>query len=115
MTSNGLEAGIGRGLEFLRRSQLPSGGVKGFISPDLHLERDCIFDSSTFPAALIAYALGFADPAAAGDILDKALGFLVSEMEGAGLWRYWTKRHQTHSTSPSDLDDTACASFVLRR
>jgi hypothetical protein len=115
MTSNGLEAGIGRGLEFLRGSQLPSGEFKVYMSPDLNLERDCFLDVSIFPAALIAYALGFADTAAAGDILDKALGFLLSEMGGPGLWRYWTKRHQTHSTSPPDLDDTACASFVLRR
>jgi hypothetical protein len=115
MTSNGLESGIGRGLEFLRRSQLPSGEFKVYMSPDLDLERDCHFDSSPFPTALIAYALGFADAAAAGDILDKALGFLLSEMEGPGLWRYWTKRHQSHTTIPPDLDDTACASFVLRR
>jgi hypothetical protein len=115
MTSNGLEAGIGRGLEFLRGSQLPSGEFKIFMSPDLNLERDCVFDSSPFPTALIAYALGFAEPATAGDILDKALRFLLAEMEGPGLWRYWTKRHQSHSTIPPDLDDTACASFVLRR
>jgi hypothetical protein len=115
MTSNGLEAGVERGLEFLRRSQLPSGEFKVYMSPDLNLERDCVFDSSPFPAALIAYALDSADPAAVGDILDKALGFLLSEMEGPGLWRYWTKRHQGHSAIPHDLDDTACASFVLRR
>ncbi len=115
MSANDLEAGIGRGLEFLRRSQLPSGEFKVFMSPDLNLVRDCVFDSSPFAAALIAYALGFADPAEAGDILDKALRFLLSEMEGPGLWRYWTKRHQSHSTIPPDLDDTACASFVLRR
>jgi hypothetical protein len=37
MTSNGLEAGVGRGLEFLRRSQLPSGEFKVYVSPDLNL------------------------------------------------------------------------------
>jgi hypothetical protein len=37
MTSNGLEAGIGRGLEFLRGSQLPSGEFKVYVSPDLNL------------------------------------------------------------------------------
>lgn len=115
MTSNGLNAGIRRGIEFLRRSQMPSGEFKVFMSPDLSLERDCLFDSSPFPAALIAYSLGFAERAEVGDILDKALSFLLSEMEGPGLWRYWTKRHQSHSTIPHDLDDTACASYVLRR
>lgn len=110
-----LDACIEGGLEFLRRSQLPSGEFKVFISPDLELGRDCFLDSSLFPSMLIAYALGFADPSAAGDILDKALRFLRAEMEGPGLWRYWTKRHQTHSIIPPDLDDTACVSFVLRR
>jgi hypothetical protein len=112
---NGLGAGIGRALEFLRRSQLPSGEFKVYMSPDPNLERDCVHDSSPFPAALIAYALGFADPAAAGDILDKVLRFLLSEMEGPGLWRYWSKRHPGHWNIPPDLDDTACISYVLRR
>lgn len=115
MNASDLAQGIQRGIEFLRRSQLPSGEFKVFMSPDLYLESDCVFDSSPFPAALIAYSLGFADQAEAGDILDKALSFLLSEMEGPGLWRYWTKRHQSHSIIPHDLDDTACASFVLRR
>ncbi|MFL6228125.1 MAG: hypothetical protein ACJ741_05040 [Pyrinomonadaceae bacterium] len=115
MSSDDLGASIERGVEFLRRSQLPSGEFKVFMSPDLNLERDCFLDSSLFPTALIAYALGFADPAEVKDILDKALDFLLGEMGGPGLWRYWTKRHQTHSISPPDLDDTACVSFVLRR
>jgi hypothetical protein len=115
MNSNGLNAGIRRGIEFLRRSQMPSGEFKVYMSPDLNLERDCVFDSSPFPAALIAYSLGFAERVEVGDIVDKALGFLLSEMEGPGLWRYWTKQHQSHSTIPHDLDDTACASYVLRR
>jgi hypothetical protein len=115
MSADELEAGIRRGIEFLRRSQLPSGEFKVFMSPDLNLEQNCVFDSSPFPAALIAYALGFADPTEVRDILDKAFRFLVSEMERPGLWRYWTKRHQSHSTIPPDLDDTACASLVLRQ
>src|ERR1700704_6036 len=114
-SANDLDAGIGRGLEFLRRSQLPSGEFKVFMSPDLNLERDCVFDSSPFPAALIAYSLGFADPTEVSDILDKALRFLRDEMDGPGLWRYWPKRRQSPAMIPPDLDDTCCASYVLRR
>ncbi len=33
-SANDLEVGIGRGLEFLRRSQLPSGEFKIYVSPD---------------------------------------------------------------------------------
>jgi len=114
MSASDVDDCIRHGLEFLRRSQLPSGEFKVFMSPDLSLARDCVFDSSPFPTALIAYALGFADATVVEDILDKALRFLMSEMEGPGLWRYWTKRHPSHSAIPHDLDDTACASFVLR-
>ena len=75
--ANDLEAGIGRGIEFLRRSQLPSGEFKVYVSPDLNLQYDCVFDSSPFPAALIAYWLGFDDKASM-DVLSKALRFLLS-------------------------------------
>jgi hypothetical protein len=115
MGANDLDAGIRRGIEFLRRSQLPSGEFKVFMSPSLSLDRDCVFDSSPFPAALIAYSLGFAKPAEVKDILDKALRFLLDEMDGAGLWRYWPKRRQSPAMIPPDLDDTCCASYVLRR
>ncbi|HWS53439.1 MAG TPA: hypothetical protein VN228_04910 [Pyrinomonadaceae bacterium] len=110
-----LDAAVGRALDFLRRSQLPSGEFKAFMSTDNSLERDCVVDSSPFPTALIAYSLGFADPAAAGPMLEKAVRFFVAEMEGPGLWRYWTKQHRYHSVIPFDLDDVACVSYVLRR
>ena len=69
-----LEACVGHGIEFLRRRQLPSGESKVFMSPDLSLQHDCVFDSSPFPAALIAYWLGFDDKASM-DVLSKALRF----------------------------------------
>jgi len=115
MNPNDLDAGIERGLEFLRRSQLPSGEFKVFMSTDANLEKDCVVDSSPFPTALIAFSLGFSDSASASEMLDKALRFFLAEMKGQGLWRYWTKQHQYHSTVPPDLDDIACVSYVLRR
>jgi hypothetical protein len=115
MSSNDTGAAVERGLEFLRRSQLPSGEFKVFMSTDDSLEKDCVVDSSPFPTALIAYSLGFADPANAGAMMEKTLQFFLAEMEGPGLWRYWMKQHQYHSTIPPDLDDIACVSYVLRR
>ena len=47
------------------------------MSPDLSLQYDCVFDSSPFPAALIAYWLGFDDKASM-DVLSKALRFLLN-------------------------------------
>ena len=62
-SANDLDAAIGLGLEFLRRNQLPSGEFEVYVSPDLNLQYDCVFDSSRFLAALIAYWLGFDDKA----------------------------------------------------
>jgi len=76
-SANDLNGGIGRGLEFLRRSQWPSGEFKFFMSPSLNLQYDCVFDSSPFSAALIAYWLGFDDKAIV-DVLSKALRFLLN-------------------------------------
>ncbi|MCA1632273.1 MAG: hypothetical protein LC802_00805 [Acidobacteria bacterium] len=115
MNLNDLDAGIERGLDFLLRSQLPSGEFKVFMSTDDRLEKDCVVDSSPFPTALIAYSLGFADSVKARAMLDKSLRFFLAEMEGPGLWRYWTKQHPYHSIIPPDLDDIACVSDVLRR
>ena len=56
-SENDLDAGIRRGIEFLRRSQLPSGEFKVYVSPDLNLQYDCVFDSSPFPAALLLTGL----------------------------------------------------------
>jgi hypothetical protein len=42
MGANDLDAGIRRGIEFLRRSQLPSGEFKVFVSPDLNVQYDCV-------------------------------------------------------------------------
>ena len=115
MTKSELNESVTRGLEFLRRSQLPTGEFKVFMSTDHTLEREAVVDSSPFPTALVAYSLGFAHADEAGDMLEKSLRFFITEMEGPGLWRYWTKQHQYHSVIPPDLDDIACVSYVLRR
>ena len=110
-----VDANIERGLDFLRRSQLPSGEFKVYMSSDLTPEKECVVDSSPFPTALIAYSLGFTASPVAKAMLDQVARFFLAEMEGPGLWRYWTRGHQYHSIIPPDLDDVACVSQVLRR
>lgn len=104
-----------RGVGFLHERQLPSGEFTCYLSTDPTLRADRRADSSPFPTALIAYSLGFVGSPRARTMLDRAVTFLRSEMEGPGMWRYWTRAHPHHSVIPADLDDVACASFVLRR
>jgi len=111
----GLTTAIERGIEFLDGNQLPSGEFKSFRSTDPTMEQDCEFDSSPFPTALIAYSLSFSDSPKAKEIIKKTIKFFLAEMETAGVWRYWTAGHQYHNNIPPDLDDTACASYILKQ
>lgn len=115
VTLGDLDATVERGLDFLQRGQLPSGEFKVYMSTDHVLEKDCIVDSSPFPTALIAHSLGFSDSIKARAMLARVIQFFLAEMEGPGLWRYWTRKHQYHKHIPPDLDDIACVSSVLRK
>jgi hypothetical protein len=112
---NDLETAIERGLDFLHRNQLSSGEFKSYRSTHPTMKEDCEFDSSPFPTSLIAYSLSFSDSPKAKEMLQKAIKFFLTEMESAGVWRYWTSEHQYHNNIPPDLDDTACVSSVLKQ
>jgi hypothetical protein len=113
--ATGVDAAVGRALEFLHRRQLPSGEFVCYRSTDPTIRTDREVDSSPFPTALIAYSLGFAGGEHARAMLAKACSFFLAEMEGPGMWRYWTRQHPYHAVIPVDLDDVACVSYVLRR
>jgi hypothetical protein len=115
LRSEHVECAIASGLEFLKRSQLPSGSFALYRSYDPALEEGCVDDPSPFGTALIAYCLTFLDCATARQIVERAAAFFLDEMTGPGLWRYWTSNHPYYRNIPPDLDDIACISLVLRR
>jgi hypothetical protein len=110
-----LEAAIERATAFLAARQLPSGEFVCYRSTDPTLETAREPDSTTFPTALIAYSLGFVGSALTRTMLARSVQFFLAEMEGPGMWRYWTRAHPYHAMIPADLDDIACVSYVLRR
>ena len=109
------EKAVGRAIEYLHRSQLPDGEFKSYRSTDAGMTRDCEFDSSPFPTAMIAYCLSFHDSPVVRQMLDAVAHFFLSEMEGAGVWRYWTRQHPYHRHIPPDLDDIVYISSFLRQ
>lgn len=106
---------VERAVAYLAARQLPSGEFPSYRSTDATLETGREFDSSPFPTALIAYSLGFVDSSEARAMIARTVRFFLAEMEGPGMWRYWTREHEHHAVIPADLDDVACVSFVLRR
>src|SRR5712671_3838284 len=108
-----VDTAVCRAIAFLARAQLADGEFKTVLGSDATLA-DGEWDSSPFVTSLVAYSLSHAGPAAK-PLIDRALSFLLSEMEHGGVWRYYTSKQFKHVRIPPDLDDTACASFVLVR
>jgi hypothetical protein len=110
-----LESCIDRAVDFLASHQLPYGEFKTYVAPGNSLEENCQFDSSPFTTSLVVYSLSFLPNTRVGEIREKALNFLANEMESSGLWRFWSSKNLMHRLIPPDMDDTCCASFVLKK
>lgn len=104
---------IGRAVGYLEQAQLPHGEFRIWASTDRALRRDCRLDSTPSVAAFVAYAARFVDDPRMARIRTRVVDFLVTEMQGAGLWAFWTKR--VRRTIAPDVDDTAWVSYELRR
>lgn len=104
-TGSEIDAALRRAIAFLERSQLPSGEL-----PVLAGGKP---DPSVFATAVMAHSLSFAPAAAA--IRERALAFLLAQMDRSGLWKHWTREHPHYDELPPDLDDTSCASAALGR
>jgi hypothetical protein len=113
--SRQIENSLSAGLHFLREHQLPSGEFKSYRSTDPKMREDCEFDSSPFPSAQIAFCLNFFPASTTGEMIRKVIHFFLDEMEGPGIWRYWTAQHHYHKNIPPDLDDVACVSIILQQ
>jgi hypothetical protein len=104
------------GAEFLRRSQLPSGEFRTFLSTDFGLGRDVVPDSSPFVTTFVLHSLR-QQPESTTEgtrgVVERALDFLLREQDEQGFWSYWTRDSPKRSLVPPDVDDTACASWAL--
>lgn len=105
-----LQHSISSAVGFLCRNQLPYGEFKDLEDTGTDLN----FHSSVFVTSLAIYSIGYARDVRVPEMIERALGFLLGEMEGPGLWRYYSSRSERRWWVPPDIDDTCCASYVLR-
>ena len=108
-----LAPAIEKAIDFLYHHQLPYGEFKTYMSPNPRLEDQYPPDSTPFVTTLVLYCIGFVNCPKVSEMTRKAVNFLMEEMEPPGVWRYWASR--TNQKSTPDLDDTSCASFVLKK
>jgi hypothetical protein len=78
------------------------------------MEADCRYDSSPFVTSLVLYAMGSLQHPKVQEMTERGLDFLLSEMEGPGLWRYWSSRNPQHESLQPDLDVICCVSHILK-
>jgi hypothetical protein len=110
-----LARAITRGITFLHQNQLPWGEFKTYASSDQTMAADCRFDSSPFVTSLVLYAMGFLQHPKVREMTARGLDFLLSEMEGPGLWRYWSSRNPQRESLQPDLDVICCVSHILKQ
>lgn len=109
------EQAITRGLRFLAQSQSASGQFPAYTAIEFDGgEEEEAFDSTCFATVLVADCLETHDDPHARTMVDRALEFLLAEMEPFGMWRFWPREHPRHLEIPVDADDTACISRLLR-
>jgi hypothetical protein len=102
------------GVRFLADRQLPSGAFSVRRGFDLSTEGTEADGHALFATAMVAHSLGFCDLPAAEGMRGRAAAHLLGHMEPGGVWRHWTAGHPQYHWLPSDLDDTASISSVLR-
>jgi len=119
-------AAVERGLDFLRKQQLPSGQFP------IELTRPAkkgdavteglvtILDESPFATAHIVYSLGFLPEHKVQSMITRALDYFQFQMSGHGLWNYWNKNAMwgpvnMYKFEPADMDDTSNISYLLTR
>ena len=117
---------LSRGLDYLRKSQLPHGEWKTYISPDAAMQENCRYVSTTYITTFVLHALQYIVHPLARSMEKKALGFLQEEKEEGGIWRYFGTNRNIRLTPRGfetytqfgivpDLDDTACVSYALKK
>jgi hypothetical protein len=108
-TGTDSNAAVARAIAFLRRTQRADGG---FANLFWYSDAAPLEVGNVFPAALIAHSLGYVPEGR--KVREKALDFLAAEASPEGVWQHWAADDPNREFLPPDVDDTACASAVLR-
>jgi hypothetical protein len=110
MTSDGIQAAITAGIDYLERVQGANGELPVFaaFSPDMtdrrHLD-PCFFGTVAIASTLI-------DCPEAADLSRRACDFIVNDRKPGKLWSYYKTGHRIVYPMP-DVDDTGLALIAL--
>jgi hypothetical protein len=113
MNNSRLANCIAKAAEFLDENQLYNGEFRSYLANNEDmLGMNALVDSCTFVTSCVSYCVRFLDDPGLTVMKRAALEFLVKQMRPPGVWKYFSYGYPT--PIDSDLDDTACASFLLK-
>jgi hypothetical protein len=110
-----VEQSILKGVNYLHQHQYPNGEYCCYIGHEDTM-KDTVPDANIFPASLISYSLLHLAHLPKVDAMLQLTGSLLQyqSMRG-GVWNNFTMAHKYFKICPADVDNTACASIVLKR
>jgi hypothetical protein len=104
---------VARAANFLDENQLYNGEFRSYLANNEAMYGGCaLVDSCIFVTSCILYSLSFLNDPALAAMKRAAFRFLIQEMKPPGIWKYFSSRYPTKIDA--DVDDTACASFLLK-
>jgi hypothetical protein len=118
-----IDISIAKGIDFLEQHQLQNGAFRSYFSNNDKMEEYdnpnngwCIQDDSIFTTILLGSSLLFLNNNnKVEQILTKLTDFLLTQRKTGSIWNHYNKNHNLYQLCPFDVDDTACASALLKQ
>lgn len=108
------ERAIRAGLDFLKRTQLPSGEFVTFVARDEKLLIDARHDPSVFATAHVVLSLVACGISETRTLVKSAVQFFLQQQLPGICWKFWPHAHPGFGNIPPDVDDTSVVSAALR-
>ena len=109
-----IDESINKGVDYLHQHQFPNGEFCLYIGHDDDLIHTIPY-SNVFSTSLICYSLLLLkNSPKVKMILDLSSAFLQFQSMRAGVWNNFTSWSPLFKVCPADVDNTSCASVVLK-
>ena len=114
-SADSLDQSINLGIDYLYEHQYPNGEFCTYYAPDINMQEWCVPDSTVFPTSIIAGTLlGLRTLPKVREMLSSTTGFLRYQIMRGSVWNHFTKWHPLFTYEPPDVDNSVCASYVLK-
>jgi len=109
-----IEKSIQKGIDYLHQHQFPNGEFCCYIAYEEEMKYP-VPQANLFPTSLISFSLlNLADHPKVEAMLQLTGNFLEYQSMRGGAWNNFTMAHEYFKICPACVDNTACASIVMK-